>query len=454
MPSSGIADQDACHSMRYHVGSRGLCDLWNVVSANDESQGVGSLLYQLKSEFAEDNQCAALFIAEGRQAMRIRHPGVANVQDVLIEGSDISIVVEQMRGTTVRQVVELTRACDNSIPAWFAVDVARKVCDGLIHAHTLLDEAGNPAPIYHKHLSVDQVAILDDGSVRIHGFGVGYAAFPQLGDGAAPEQERASRRRSGVSSHIETDIAGAAGVLHSLLSLVVLDCRFQSDEAYQSGLPREVDRGQTGCLEHLMRRAFKQGGEPFSSVAELRGALDACLAEPAPVVRPEHLAAFINVLGLSNVGNDRLVPTVPNNAIARLKLLSVSVVPSTSKPPIEELDWDSAVAKVGGSSNEGEPVFFDEEFDAPPSSTSQTCAKQIDSSIWTEAHSTVRIEALASVPQSAAAIACFEEGIARMRAGDEVGAEAAWRQSLLIDPEFRAANTNLRLLKKRRERAT
>jgi serine/threonine protein kinase len=96
----------------------------------------------------ENSEVATRFHAEARAAAKLRHPNIVEVYDVSADDDRYRfLVVELIRGTTLRKVLQEHR----DMPAEIGAAIVLDICEGLTHAH----EAG----IIHRDIKPENVLI-------------------------------------------------------------------------------------------------------------------------------------------------------------------------------------------------------------------------------------------------------------------------------------------------------
>jgi serine/threonine protein kinase len=96
----------------------------------------------------ENGEVATRFVAEARAAAKLRHPGIVEVYDVSNEeDSERFLVVELLRGTTLRKVLQAHR----EMPAEVGASIVHELCSAIEHAH----ESG----IIHRDIKPENVLV-------------------------------------------------------------------------------------------------------------------------------------------------------------------------------------------------------------------------------------------------------------------------------------------------------
>ncbi len=122
----------------------------------------------LQAHLATDGVFLERFRREAVTAARIAHPCVVATYDTGIDDGTAYIVMELVRGETLRQLLSEHGALD----VWLAVTIARQIADALADAHM--------AGLVHRDIKPANVLLLDDGwggvRVKVTDFGIAKAS--------------------------------------------------------------------------------------------------------------------------------------------------------------------------------------------------------------------------------------------------------------------------------------
>jgi serine/threonine-protein kinase len=136
------------------IARGGMADVWE---GYDEvlSRPVATKL--LQSHLAEDGIFLERFRREAVTAARLVHPGVVSTFDTGVDGGTAYIVMELVRGFTLRQLLNE----NGSLQPWLAVAITRQIADVLIYAH----QAG----LVHRDIKPANILLTDDewGGLRV-----------------------------------------------------------------------------------------------------------------------------------------------------------------------------------------------------------------------------------------------------------------------------------------------
>lgn len=125
----------------------------------------------LLPQFAEEQSVVDMFITEARIAARIAHPNVCQVFELGIEGDELFICMEYLRGIPVNLILKSHKPL-NPLRTDIAVAIIQQSCAGLQFAHELKDEEGNNLGVVHRDISPGNIFLTAEGTAKVLDFGV------------------------------------------------------------------------------------------------------------------------------------------------------------------------------------------------------------------------------------------------------------------------------------------
>jgi serine/threonine-protein kinase len=250
------------------IASGGMAQVWQ---ATDEVLRRQVAVKLLHAHLAADDTFQARFRHEAVAAARLAHPSIVAIYDTCSEGDTEAIVMELVRGPTLRD-----RLDEGGVDPWQAAGIAAQVADALAVAHK--------AGLVHRDIKPANILLCDDGRVKVADFGIAKAA-----EGAdltheglmvgtakylAPEQVR------GGAIDARTDLYGLGVVLYEMLcgrppfneatDAATALARLHSDPMR----PRQVRAGVPRSLEAIALRALaREPDARYQSAADMRAAL-------------------------------------------------------------------------------------------------------------------------------------------------------------------------------------
>ncbi|MFO0738233.1 MAG: serine/threonine-protein kinase [Labilithrix sp.] len=123
-----------------------------------------------------DPSFVAMLLDEARLMLRIRHPNVVPTLEVLIEPSDVLLVMDYAHGESLAGVLATPSVGAEGVPVPIAVAILVDVARGLHAAHETRDDEGELLGIVHRDVSPQNILVGADGHSRVLDFGVAKAA--------------------------------------------------------------------------------------------------------------------------------------------------------------------------------------------------------------------------------------------------------------------------------------
>ena len=117
----------------------------------------------LRGELSSDPVTLLRFQREANAASKLNHPNVVDVYDVGESEGRHFIVMEYVRGRTLKQLISQRGALDKKE----AVDIMIQLTSAVQHAHE--------NHIIHRDIKPQNVLVKDDGTVKITDFGIALA---------------------------------------------------------------------------------------------------------------------------------------------------------------------------------------------------------------------------------------------------------------------------------------
>lgn len=153
----------------------------------------------LREDLATNAQHREMFQTEARIAALWSHPNAVRVEEVLNAKDRLYIIMEFVRGETLRSVIEAAQH-KGAFPVVAAIEVALSIARALASAHALSGEDGEPLGLVHRDVCPSNIITDYDGRVRLIDFGIAQIVGSR----------RDSYRVAGHASYVSPEQARAA----------------------------------------------------------------------------------------------------------------------------------------------------------------------------------------------------------------------------------------------------
>jgi hypothetical protein len=252
------------------LASGGMAEVWEAI---DEVLTRPVAVKILLPHLAADTAFVTRFRHEAVAAARLSDPHIVSIYDTCSDGDIEAIVMELVRGTTLRRLLDE----QGHLPPRQAVDIAVQVAAALEHAH------GNG--LVHRDVKPANILLSDDGRVLVADFGIAKAAeggadLTEVGQVVGTAKYLSPEQVEGGPLDARSDVYALGVVLYEM---VCGRPPFAGDNATTTAVarltspplrPRQVRAGIPRPLEHEVLRAMaRHPGDRHASAAELRSAL-------------------------------------------------------------------------------------------------------------------------------------------------------------------------------------
>ena len=161
---SGIVESGRLLAGRYRleelVASGGMAEVWQ---GTDEVLRRKVAVKLLHPHLAADGSFVTRFRQEAVAAARLAHPWIVSIYDTCSEAGTEAIVMELVRGQTLRQRLDDPAPID----PWQAAGLAAQVAEALDAAHR--------AGLVHRDIKPANILLADDGRIMVADFGIAKA---------------------------------------------------------------------------------------------------------------------------------------------------------------------------------------------------------------------------------------------------------------------------------------
>lgn len=156
--------EDLVYGRRYRVtekiGTGGMADVYKAV---DETLGRTVAVKVMHAKYASDPSFAARFRKEAQSAANLVSPNIVNIYDWGADGDTYYIVMEYVRGSDLKSVIQEKGA----LPSKKVADIGAQVAAALSVAHGY--------DIVHRDIKPHNIMVQPDGSAKVMDFGIARA---------------------------------------------------------------------------------------------------------------------------------------------------------------------------------------------------------------------------------------------------------------------------------------
>jgi serine/threonine-protein kinase len=250
------------------LASGGMAQVW---LGTDEVLRRAIAVKILHQHLAADETFVTRFRHEAIAVARLSHPAIVNVYDTCSDDGVEAIVMELVRGQTLRE-----RLDDGPLDPWVAANIAAQVAGALSVAHA--------AGLVHRDIKPANILLSEDGRVKVGDFGIAKAAesadLTQEGSFLGTAKYLAPEQVEAKPVDGRTDLYSLGVVLYEMLCGRV---PFEADSSSGTALarlhadpqrPRLVKAGVPRELEAItMRLLAREPAGRYPTATDARAAL-------------------------------------------------------------------------------------------------------------------------------------------------------------------------------------
>jgi len=149
-----------------------MAELYLARTAGAASTDPQLVIKRMLPDLANDPTFVEMFLAEARITAQLVHPNIVSVVDIHEQPGDYFYAMEYVRGSDLLELVRALARQHRTVPLECAVAIGIGVCAALEHAHALTDRHHRALDIVHRDVSLGNILVGYDGSVKLADFGV------------------------------------------------------------------------------------------------------------------------------------------------------------------------------------------------------------------------------------------------------------------------------------------
>ncbi|HEY6036138.1 MAG TPA: serine/threonine-protein kinase, partial [Kofleriaceae bacterium] len=169
---------------------------------------------------AGDAEACTLFMDEARVLGMLDHANLAGVYEVAKEGHCYYLAMELVHGADLRELLAMAERAETEMPYETAVAIVAAAAAGLDHAHRRCSPDGRPLRLVHRDVSLSNIMVTHDGSVKVIDWGIACAAVSEHHTNPGVVRGKASymapEQALGEEVDLRTDVFALGVVLYEL----------------------------------------------------------------------------------------------------------------------------------------------------------------------------------------------------------------------------------------------
>jgi serine/threonine protein kinase len=162
--------------MLRRVAQGGMSDVWASVRLDGGEPPRLAAVKTPREGTAASAERVTMLLDEGRVSGRILHPNVCRTVEIVVEASEVFLVMEWIEGVSLADLLSSAEGeARERVSFSVGARIVRDVAAGLHAAHEAVDDVGKHLGVVHRDVSPDNILVGTDGRVCVSDFGVARA---------------------------------------------------------------------------------------------------------------------------------------------------------------------------------------------------------------------------------------------------------------------------------------
>lgn len=154
------------------LATGGMAEIYLARTVDAAGADTQLVVKRMLPDLARDPAFVEMFLAEAEITSRLAHPNIVRVAEIGEDGGNYFYAMEYVRGSDLLELMRVLSKQHKAVPIEVAVAIVIRVCLALEHTHALCDDSGRPLDVVHRDISLGNILVGYDGSVKLADFGV------------------------------------------------------------------------------------------------------------------------------------------------------------------------------------------------------------------------------------------------------------------------------------------
>ncbi len=248
------------------VAVGGMAEVYKGISYGAEGFERICAVKRVLPHIAEDQEFIEMFVDEAKISAQLQHPNISQVYHLGQVDQSYFIAMEFIHGKDLRSIFDRAKARNLKLDIGLCVYLIREMCSALDYAHRKCNDQLEPLDLIHRDVSLQNILLSYDGSVKLIDFGIAKAANKinqtQAGILKGKFSYMSPEQAKGQKIDHRADLFALGIVLYELLTLE--RCFFgESDFSTIERVrnvdyvpPRKIRREIPSSLEKILNKAL------------------------------------------------------------------------------------------------------------------------------------------------------------------------------------------------------
>jgi serine/threonine protein kinase len=166
---------DDRYELLYPYAQGGMATVWAARISGKHGFEKIVAVKTILPHLSREESFRTMFLDEARIAARIRHPNVADIDDLGEQAGTLYMVLEWVDGDSLARLHDTALRAREPFPLPILLRLLADTCAGLHAAHELRDETGHLLGVVHRDVSPQNVLVTTGGAVKVIDFGIAKA---------------------------------------------------------------------------------------------------------------------------------------------------------------------------------------------------------------------------------------------------------------------------------------